>query len=332
MRVTYFQRLPVGSQISIERLFDGVRRNLSSAAEVMVYVCAHPSRGFLPRIKNLLAVRRFAGHGIYHVTGDVHYLALALPGKRTVLTIHDCAVLHRLRGWRRFVVLKLWFEWPIRFSAVTTVISFATRDDLFTWISAKLHGRIRVIPNCVGDEFVSDPKLFNKKRPVFLQVGTGWNKNLERVVEALRGVECCLEIVGSLSERQLILLESAGIDFRALGRVSDGELIEAYRRCDVLIFVSLFEGFGLPVIEAQATGRPVITSKLGALIEVAGEGAFFVDPESNESIRCAIFEVIENEEERKLRVEAGYLNVQRFKGRNVAAQYEEIYKDTMSNV
>jgi len=327
MKVIFLQRFPTGAQISIERLFDGIRRNLSPAIKARVYVCPFPSRGLLPRLRNALDARRHAGKHVCHVTGDIHYLALALPRGKTVLTIHDCAVLHRLKGWRRELVRKLWFEWPIRSSAITTAISATTRDDLLNWLPAGLQDRIRVVPNCVGSEFVPHHKEFNAERPVLLQIGTGWNKNIERVIEALRGLKCRLEIVGPLSREQLALLESAGIEFVSLGRVNDRELVEAYRRCDALIFASLSEGFGLPVVEAQAVGRPVITTKRGALAEVAGDGAVFVDPESSASIREAVEKIISDPDLRNAVIEAGFANVRRYQAGAIAAQYEAIYQE-----
>ncbi len=317
----------MGSQISIERLFDGIRRNLHPAIETRIHICPFPSRGLLRRLWNAFDARRHVGKNICHITGDVHYLALALSGRKTVLTIHDCGVLHRLKGWRRELVRKLWFEWPIQSSAITTVISETTRDDLLDWIPVSLQERIRVVPNCVGDEFVPDDKEFDPKMPVFLQIGTGWNKNLPGVIEALRGVVCQLEIVGQLSREQLDSLESAEIDFISLGRVSDEELVEAYRRCDALLFVSLFEGFGLPIAEAQAVGRPVITSNRGAMAEIAGDGAIFVDPESSASIREAVDQIISNQDLRNTLREAGFVNVRRFQAGVIASQYEAIYRE-----
>jgi glycosyltransferase involved in cell wall biosynthesis len=322
----------MGAQISIERLFEGVRRNLGPAVEARVHICPFPSRGLLPRLRNALNARRHAGNHVCHVTGDVHYLALALPRRKTVLTIHDCAVLHRLKGWRRELVRKLWFEWPVRSSAVTTVISGATRDDLFNWIPARLRERIRVVPNCVGSEFVPVPKSFNVEKPVFLQIGTAWNKNIERVTDALKDMSCRLEIVGPLSGRQLALLDESGIEYAALGRVDDEELLEAYRRCDALIFASLSEGFGLPVVEAQAVGRPVITTSRGALGEVAGDGAIFVDPECVASIREGVEKVIADSDLRGALIEAGYVNVRRFQAEAIAARYEAIYHELDAEV
>ena len=78
---------------------------------------------------------------------------------------------------------------------------------------------------------------------------------------------------------------------KVLGRLTDGELVEAYRRCDMVVFASLYEGFGLPILEAQAMGRPVITSNFRAMREAAGDGALLVDPYSVEAIRDAVLRI-----------------------------------------
>ncbi len=330
IKVLFIQRRPSGAQISIERLFEGVRRHLDAGVEASVFVCPFPSRGFLPRLRNVLAARSAAPKGtLCHITGDVHYLALGLPPERTILTIHDCAVLHRLTGWRRELVRKVWFEWPVRRSKVVTVISEATRRDLMRWLPARLHDRVRVVPNSVGSEFKPAPKDFDTACPVILQVGTGWNKNLERLVEALQGLRCRLEIIGPLSGAQRDALVAAGIEFVALGRVDDSALVDAYRRCDLLVFASLFEGFGLPVVEAQATGRPVIASRRGSLGEVAGEGALFVDPEDANAIRNAVTKVMADPELRNQLVGAGFGNVRRFQPKAIADSYLKIYREAL---
>ena len=141
------------------------------------------------------------------------------------------------------------------------------------WVSPALHAKIRVVPNCVRAEFAPSPRPFDAHAPVFLQVGTGWNKNLERVVEALRGIDCTLAVVGPLSEAQRAQVEAAGVRFISHGRVSDEELVAVYKACDAVIFVSLFEGFGLPIVEAQATGRAGVTTDPSAKPEAAGEAA-----------------------------------------------------------
>jgi glycosyltransferase involved in cell wall biosynthesis len=313
--------------VSIERLFAAVRQGLGGRVVCRTHICPFPSRGVAGRVGNLVAAWRACRGRICHLTGDVHYLALAMPRGRFVLTIHDCAVLHRLRGWRRELVRLLWFAWPARRAGVVTTISATTRDDLVRWLGPGLAGKVRVVPNCVGDEFAPVPKPWPEGPPVILQVGTGWNKNLERVAEALRGLCCRLWIVGPPGDAQRAALEGAGVEHRWLGRLSDEDLLEAYRQCDALVFVSLFEGFGLPVLEAQATGRPVVTSDRSAMPEVAGGSALLVDPEDVAAIRAAVVRLLGEPALREELVARGWENVERFRAAAVAARYEAIYRE-----
>lgn len=313
--------------MSLERLFGQVRAALSANVAWDVHLSPFASRGLLPRLRNLWSAWR-AGRGkLCHITGDVHYLALVLPRRRLVLTIHDCAVLHRLHGWRRQLLRCLWFAWPVRLAAVVTTISEATREDLRQWLAPAQWAKVRVIPNCVRTEFVPTPKAWDDASPVFLQVGTGWNKNLLHVAEALRGLTCRLWIVGPVDDRQRAFLQSSNIDFDCLGRLSDAELADAYRRCDALVFASLFEGFGLPILEAQATGRPVITSNRGSMPEVAGDAALLVDPDDVSAIRAALVRLMADPDLRQSLARRGFDNIRRFQPESIAAQYEAIYRE-----
>jgi glycosyltransferase involved in cell wall biosynthesis len=324
--ILHIHRKPMGAQVSIERLFSHLRAELGSR-EVKVHQSPYPSQGLFGRWRNLLAARRAAKDCIAHVTGDVHYLSLGLPRHASILTVHDCAVLHRLSGIRREVLRLLWFAWPIARATAVTTISEATRDDLQTWISPRHWHKLRVIPNCVDPDFHPSPKPWNEKSPVFLQVGTGWNKNLDRVIESLKGLPCRLRIIGPVNEQQQQLLRANHIDHECLGRVSDEELIAAYRECDALIFVSLVEGFGLPILEAQMTGRPVITSACSSMPEVAGNGAILVDPRQVSEIRRAVERVISEPGLRQELIAQGTCNVARYSAAAIARLYLELYEE-----
>lgn len=268
---------------------------------------------------------------IHHITGDIHYLAIALPRNRTVLTIHDCATLDRLRGWRLRIFRAFWFTWPMRRAAVVTTISESSRAELRRHVGPLADG-VRVVPDCVDPNLSPAPKNFHSEKPTCLQVGTGWNKNVERVAQALDGSGCRLKIVGELTEKQRSTLANLSLDWIELGRISDEDLREAYRCCDFLIFASLYEGFGLPILEAQATGRPVITSDRGAMLEVAGEGAIFVDPESAESIRSAVLRILSSAKERERLVMGGFVNVRRYSASAIAQRYSDIYGELVCRV
>jgi glycosyltransferase involved in cell wall biosynthesis len=324
--ILHIHRKPMGAQVSIERLFSHLRGELSSV-EVRVHQSPYPSRGLLGRLRNLLAVRKAAKACLAHVTGDVHYLSLGLPRKSSILTIHDCAILHRLSGVRREILRLLWFAWPVARATAVTTISEATLRDLKSWVSSRHWHKLRVIPNCVDPDFQHTPKDWNAISPVFLQVGTGWNKNLDSVIEALQGLPCRLRIIGPINETQKKLLHDSRIDHECLGRVSDDELIHAYRDCDALIFVSLVEGFGLPILEAQMTGRPVITSDCSSMPEVAGDGALLVDPKQPTEIRRAVERMITDPTLRQQLIRRGTRNVSRFSAATIAAKYLELYQE-----
>ena len=92
------------------------------------------------------------------------------------------------------------------------------------------------------------------------------------------------------------------------------------------MFASTYEGFGLPILEAQATGRPVVTSNLGSMPEAAGDGALMVDPFSVEAIRAAVTSIMARSDLRSSLIERGLANVRRFQPREIAQQYARIYE------
>ena len=84
----------------------------------------------------------------------------------------------------------------------------------------------------------------------------------------------------------------SGLPFSTGESLSDAEVVRAYQECDLVLFASTYEGFGLPIVEAQAVGRPVITSDILSMPEVAGGAARLVDPFSVPAIRGAVLELI----------------------------------------
>jgi glycosyltransferase involved in cell wall biosynthesis len=325
LRVVHFQRKPMPGNVSIERLFADIRDAMPRQMECSPHVCPYFSKGILPRIKNMLDAARNQGQ-LNHITGDVHYLALMLDKRRTLLTIHDCASLERLRGLRRAVLRFFWFTLPMRRARLVTVISEATRRELLRHVHFN-PARIRVVQNCVGKDFVPFAKPFDVEEPNVLHLGTSSNKNLERLIQALAGLRCRLSVIGKLTGVQHELLRRSAIIYSNIPRATDSQVLDSYRTCDLVAFASTYEGFGLPILEAQATGRPVITSNVSSMPEVAGSAACIVDPFNVESIRGGILRVWHDAAYRQSLVEAGFENVKRFRPEAVAAKYAELYEE-----
>ena len=144
---------------------------------------------------------------------------------------------------------------------------------------------MRVIHCNVSAEFRELPRPFRADRPRLLQIGTTENKNVERVAEAIAGLKCELVVIGRLSDGQRAALECNAVRFENRFDLGREQLVEEYQSCDLLVFVSTYEGFGLPIVEANAVGRPVVTSDLESMSEVAGGSACLVDPFDAMSIR-----------------------------------------------
>jgi glycosyltransferase involved in cell wall biosynthesis len=314
---------------SIEKVFDLIEPKVKQhRVDIQrVYMQRHK---VLPGtiLKNILFARKVKAN-LYHITGDVHYLALGLPSRKTILTIHDCVFMYQTRGIKRMLLYFLFLKWPVKRSRIVTTISERTRQDIIRFTNCS-PDKIVVIGNPLDERFEMQPYVFNKSCPLILFIGITPNKNLFRVIEALEGIACRLHIIGKIPEAEKEQLQKKGIDFRESYELSDEEIIDAYIKSDMILFPSLFEGFGLPVIEAQSIGRPVITSNIEPMNEVAGDAACLVDPNSVESIREAVRRLIENDEYRATLISRGSINIQRYKPEIIAARYLALYDQIQS--
>jgi len=158
-----------------------------------------------------------------------------------------------------------------------------------------------------------------------LQVGTGRNKNLERVAAAASGLPLRLRIIGPVSDRQRSFLLSLDLDWTSAQNLSGEEMVREYRDSDILLFASTYEGFGLPIVEAQAIGLPVITTNMAPMTEVAGDAALFVDPFDETEIRAALEQILRSPDLIRRLSDQGRRNAERFDAKIVADRYADIY-------
>jgi glycosyltransferase involved in cell wall biosynthesis len=326
--ITYIYRKRSPLVFSIEKLFDALYADLKlSGLEMGRLELPFVSKGIVSVLRNAWFVGTRRRTGIIHVTGDVHYAAMFRPFSRTVITIHDCVILQRGIGFKRLVFWFLWFGLPLRLASVITVISEQTKIEVLK-NAAIAPTKIRVIPNFVDPSFVFSPRSCQPGLPRILHVGTTPNKNLSRVIAALRDVPCVLVIVGQLTQAALGELSEGALQYENVAGVDDATMYRLYRGADIVSFPSTYEGFGMPILEGQAVGRPVLTSDLDPMRQIAGPGgALLVDPGSVQEIRRGFLAIIEDGSLRDRLISAGRVNCRRFTLASVAGQYREIYRE-----
>lgn len=265
--------------------------------------------------------------GINHITGDIHYCMLALIGCKSILTIHDTCLLEYTRNpIKKIIFYLIWYKLPFKIAKKLICISENTKKEISRITKRK---DIEVIYNAVDSTFNSSPRKFNKEKPILLQIGTSWNKNILNVVIALSSICCHLRIIGILSPEQQKVIEDNNIDYSVTANLTDKEIVDEYINCDIVCFCSIFEGFGMPIIEAQTVGRAVITSNIKPLTEVAEDGALFINPNNINEIRTGISQIINNDNLRNKLIQNGFKNINRFNSKLIAQKYFELYKKVL---
>ena len=311
---------------SIYKVFKTIENNLKSQGqELEEYFMPSPFSIPWDIIRNsIFTFKHRNTKGINHISGHIHDVILGLIGCKTVLTIHDLVFIDNVRNpIKRFYKWLFWLYIPIKLANTVTCISNETKRKVLEHIKTD---KITVIYNPIDPTFKYVPKTFSKECPIILHIGTFWNKNLERTIQALEGINCHLRIIGEIDNHILQLLQEKNIKFSNAKNLSDEEIRQEYINCDIVNFPSIYEGFGMPVIEGQQTGRIVITSAIEPIKEIAGEAVIFVNPTNIQSIHNAYIKAIEDDKLRNEIIQKGLKNAQRFQVKDIAKQYLELYQ------
>jgi glycosyltransferase involved in cell wall biosynthesis len=309
----------------------------------------HP-RGDLFEHVRLPKLARQLGADIYHGTFNV--LPLTRPAAATIVTIHDMAVFAHPEAYgRKFAAYgRVLVRAAIRRATRIIAISDATRREILRYEPAG-SDKITVIPNGVGGEFLDAASLGTDRvdeacrrlgvaRPYVLFVGNlEPKKNLARLITAFsqwrasRGHSHTLLIVGQRPPKVPDGLKDADdLDnpaIRFAGYVEDADLPVLYRGAELVAYPSIYEGFGMPVLEGMAAGVPVLTSSVSSLPEVAGGCAMLVNPFDVDDIARGLHRALTDLEWRARAVEAGRRRAGELSweenARRTAAVYHEVF-------
>lgn len=273
---------------------------------------------------------------------------LLLPKSCTVLPIiTDLAVYRMPETYQtsRVLLWKLQYCWLRRRTRDYLTISEFSKNEIAE-IFHVTPEHIRVVPCACGERFrpVTEEESLRALREKYdlperflLFVGnTNPRKNLRRLLTAFdmvkdKGYPHQLVIAGGQGwkfdrERELSALRHKE-SVRFIGFVQDEDMPALYSAAEVFLFPTLYEGFGIPVLESQRCGTPVLTSNCTSLPEVGGEGAMYVDPLDVEDMAKGIETLLCDKEVAAALVEKGYRNAERFSWDRSAALLDEIIEE-----
>lgn len=297
-----------------------------------------------------LPVNYFTGKiDLYHATDFV--LPPVSASIKTIVTVHDLSFVRvpeaaspRLKAYLDKVV-------PRSIQRATHIIadSQATKDDMvalygtspekITVLLSGIDSRFRHIEDIKRHEAVRQ-KYHIGEPPYLLCVGTVQpRKNYSRVIQALanlRAQNYDLRLViaggkGWLEDEMYRTIAATGMqeEVHLIGFAEDADLPVLYSGAACVVFPSLYEGFGFPVLESMACGTPVITASVSSLPEVAGDAALLVNPLDTDEITTAIQRILDDAALRETLIQRGYQQIQKFTWKNAAQHLRQIYQNVL---
>lgn len=282
---------------------------------------------------------------IYHgLSGEIP-VGLNKSSVKTVVTIHDL-IFMRYPNLYSFFDRKIHyykFKYAAQNADLVIAISEQTKKDIVSYLKidpAKIkviyQGCAPVFKEEISQEFFEFTKeKYQLPTNFILNVGTiEKRKNVLSVIKAIKEIDTQLIIIGKktayFKEISSYILENNLQDkVIFLENVELKELASIYRMASVFIYPSVFEGFGIPIIEALYSKTPVITTKGGCFSEAGGENSIYIDPLNPEELRNELSELLANPEKREFVKQKGFEFVQKFNDENIAKNWMETYLEVL---
>lgn len=278
-------------------------------------------RFFNPKGKNFNVSEPFIFHSSY-------YRTIKHPNAINITTVHDFVYsFYERNPFSKYLHCKQQYN-SIRKADIVVCISENTKKDLLRLLPDVNPAKIKVIYNGVDNRFFQIPNTEYKDYFLFVGNRTGY-KNFSSIIEPIARCNFELKIVGpTLTKDELELMNKYKLKYTFCGRVSDKELNKLYNEAFCFIYPSLYEGFGLPVLEAQMAGCPVLAVNTSSLPEVIGNKNLLLDNITIESLQKKI-SLLSKPQLRKKIIEDGLINANRFSWDKMTDEYVSLYKSAI---
>ena len=323
-------RIPIDGKIIIENLPETKKDKKFSSIWRLFYICSQIKKD---------KVELF--HGL---SGEIP-IGLHKTGVKTVVTIHDLIFMRYPNLYSYFdrKIHYYKFKYAAKNADLVIAISEQTKKDIVTYLNIN-PDKIKVIyQGCapifkeeIPNEYLELTRSkYQLPNQFILNVGTiETRKNVLSVIKAIKEIETQLVIIGKKTVyfkevKNYIAENNLQNKVVFLENVELKELASIYRMASVFIYPSVFEGFGIPIIEALYSKTPVITSKGGCFSEAGGENTVYIDPLNTEEIKGELEEILANSEKRELMKQKGFEFVQKFNDDIIAKNWVETYNEVV---
>lgn len=304
---------------SIEELAYHFKRIMN----IELIVLPYSGQKIIDIIRNIIFIRKIKA-SVFHFISTDAYLLPFVKGRK-IITYHDLGTINNSRNKLYRFVRRCLFIYPSKhFAHEITFVSKESECEYLKFVKPKSNDNFHVIYNPYDERLKYFETEANSKFTI-LHIGTAERKNLVSTIKACKNLDIKLNIIGKLNAEQLQTLEDCGTEYDNFYDISYEEVIRYYANCDIVSFPSSYEGFGLPIIEANVMRKPIFVGDIPILHEVANDSALFVDPKDIGSVRNAIVSLKQNKELRDILIEKGLKNIIRFQQNTIKEQYEKLY-------